>query len=47
MSIVDQHIELAQKIFAEDTAIVEIDGTGILDVKHERLLVGGRMGVNF
>ena len=26
--------ELAQKIFAEDTTKVEIDGLGILDVKH-------------
>ena len=47
VSIVDQHVELAQKILAEDTAKVEIDGLGILDVKHERLLVGDRMGANF
>ena len=41
--IVDQQVELAQKIFAEDTAKVEIDGIGILEVKHEYLLVGDRM----
>ena len=47
VSIVDQHVELAQKIFAEDTAKVEIDGMGILDVKHDYLLVGDRMGASF
>jgi hypothetical protein len=38
--IVDQHVKLAQKVLAEDTAKVEIDGMGILEVKHEYLLVG-------
>src|SRR5260370_9820859 len=47
VSIVDHHIELAQKIFAEDSAKMEIDGLGILDVKHEYLLVGDRMGAGF
>jgi hypothetical protein len=47
VSIVDQHVELVQKIFAEDTAKVEIDGIGVLDVKHDYLLVGHRMGANF
>jgi CheY-like chemotaxis protein len=45
VSIVDQHIEFAEKILAEDTAKkVEIDGMGILEVKHEYLLIGDGMG---
>jgi len=41
VSIVDQHVEFAEKILAEDTAKnVEIDGMGILEVKHEYLLIG-------
>jgi hypothetical protein len=48
VSIVDQHIEFAEKILAEDTAKkVEIDGMGILEVKHEYLLAGDRMGADF
>ena len=47
VSIVDQHVELAKKILAEDTAKVEIDGMGILEVKHDYLLVGDRMGASF
>ena len=48
MSILDQHIEFAEKILAEDTAKkVEIDGMGILEVKHEYLLVGDGMGADF
>src|SRR5260370_2380230 len=48
VSIVDQHIEFAEKILAEDTAKkVEIDGMGILEVKHEYLLIGDGMGADF
>jgi hypothetical protein len=47
VGIVDQYIELAQKIFAENAAKVEIDGMGIPDVKHEYLLAGDRMGADF
>jgi len=44
---VDQHVESVQKIFAEDTAKVVIDGLGILDVKHEYLVVADRVGPSF
>src|SRR5881275_1672818 len=48
MIIVDQHIEFAEKILAEHTAEgVEIDGMGILEVKHEYLLIGDGMGADF
>src|SRR5882762_11245528 len=48
VSIVDQHIEFAEKILAEDTAKkVEVDGMGILEVKHEYLLIGDGMGADF
>jgi len=42
------HIEFTEKVFAEDTAKkVEIDGMGILEVKHEYLLIGNGMGADF
>src|SRR5260370_32677206 len=48
VSIVDQHIEFAEEILAEDTPKkVEIDGMGVLEVKHEYLLIGDGMGANF
>jgi hypothetical protein len=48
VSIVDQHIEFAEKVLAEDSAKkVEIDGMGILEVKREYLLVGDGMGADF
>jgi hypothetical protein len=48
VSIVDQHIEFAEKILAEDPAKdVEIDGMEILEVKYEYLLIGDGMGSDF
>jgi hypothetical protein len=48
VSIVDQHIEFAEKILTEDTAKeAEIDGMGILEVKHEYLLIGDGMEADF
>ena len=47
MRIVDQHVEVLEKILAENTLKVQIGGMEILQVINEYPLVGDGMGADF
>ena len=47
VNIVDQHVEVFQKVLAEDAPDVEIDAMQILEFIHEHILVGDGVGAGF